>query len=202
MNIGNINLDEIQEQSEVEKLRHTKKELEKYSDDVLNILPVIQKANNGIDKVLRNVAERENREAVDRYEDFRELSTEYEQIKVDLEELPEKIRIQKQKLSDLKEIVEESEQEVDLIESTLMMEISEELDDTGKKKYSNKQMRSAELAKRKKQNEEYQEIKKDLKQSKRAVEQAELEVEKLYNEFKSKRAVMEALKTRMRMLSA
>lgn len=202
MSIGNINLDEIQEQSEVEKLRHTKKELEKYSDDVLNILSAIQKANNGIDKVLRHVAERENREAANRYEDFRELSDEYEQVKISLEELPEEIRSQKQKLSELKEKVQEKEQELNLIESMLMMEISEELDENGKKKYSNKQMREAELAKREKSNQEYQEIKDNLKKSKRAVEQAELEVEKLYNEFKSKRAVMEALKTRMRMLSA
>ncbi len=190
-----ISLDDLDENfvDDVKKLEGHKKEIEESSDILLDLMASVNKSKNAINKIQKQMAQEKMME-------YRELSEEYRDVKQKLDDFPQMIKGQKERISEAEEIVQEYKEEIDLMESTFMMEINQDKDENGKKKYSNKSMRKAALNQRIEHNPEYQEQKQNLQEAERELEQAEFELDRIYNEFKSVRKIADMLANRMGML--
>jgi hypothetical protein len=107
-------------------------------------------------------------------------------VKLELEQYPDKIRDQKSKVRDLKQTFSDVDADRASRELELMAEISDELDPTtGKPKFSNEKARQAELAKRCRTDQDYNISAKLSKEAQRAVDQAQDELERLENKYRS-----------------
>ena len=198
MNNTSMNLDNINIDVDEEGINETANELDKIEKRSLEafagVHETVEKAREEIKNIKQQLKEK-------RHSEYQELATEYWQTKENLDMLPEKIRDQKDHISGLNETVKTKKEELDLLESTMSLEINNATDEDGKKKFSNKGMRQAELKRRMKKSDEYQEAKEDLEDAKRAKEQAEFELDRLYNQWKAVRKKADMLSSRMEMLA-
>ena len=132
---------------------------------------------------------------------YKKLSADHIDVMGTLNSFPDRIKEQKEIISELEEKVDQAKEEADLIESTMELQISQAENENGKRKFSNKSMRSAELKRRKKESDEYQEAKEALKTAKKELEQAEFEKDRIYNEYKSAKSQARMLEARMNLLA-
>ena len=115
---------------------------------------------------------------------------------------PEKIKEQKSVVADFSEAVKIAEEELNLAESTLFMMVNSEVDEKGKNKYTNKEVREAALAEYKKNDEDYLTCKEELSSTKRELENAQFELDKIQNEFKVYQNIFSMNETRLSALTA
>lgn len=135
-----------------------------------------------------------------RLKKIEELTRDYIDLKQKLVEFPEQIMEQKEYIAGLEDLVEQAQQEVQLLEDMQMLVIQDAEDENGKKKYSNQAARDAAMNKWKNEDAEYQAALNALKEAKRNLENAQLILDRLYNEYRSVQKTADLLVARMNML--
>lgn len=135
-----------------------------------------------------------------RLKKIEELTRDYIDLKQKLIEFPEQIMEQKEYIAGLEDLVEQAQQEVQLLEDMQMLVIQDAEDENGKKKYSNQAARDAAMNKWKNEDTEYQAALNALKEAKRNLENAQLILDRLYNEYRSVQKTADLLVARMNML--
>lgn len=104
--------------------------------------------------------------------------------------LPGKIEAQKAKIRELREVYSEKEQTRALWEADIMSTINSETNpSTGKPAFSNEKAREAEKLRRMAESGEYQLAAREAKDAEMAVNAAQDELERLYDEFKANQFV-------------
>lgn len=112
-------------------------------------------------------------------------------LKSKLRSFPSVVKEQKAKVRQLRERYNEAEQVRAMIEADLMTDISAEVNhDTGKPMFSNDKARQAELMKRKGIDDDYHCAAKDVKEAEYVLNEAQDELDKLVDEFKSYRYIV------------
>lgn len=100
--------------------------------------------------------------------------------------LPAKIETQKAKIRQLREVYSEKEQTRALKEAEIMEEVNAETNpNTGKPLYSNEKAREAAKLRKMSTDPEYQQLTQLVKEAEMAVNAAQDELERLYDEFKA-----------------
>lgn len=111
-------------------------------------------------------------------------------IKAKLLELPNQIQAAKEELSQAKMNLKYAEEDRLQAEAVLIAAISAELDpNTGKPKFSNEKARAAELVRRKNTDTDYQIAERTCIEAQTAVENLQIKLEKLQDEFRSYRYI-------------
>lgn len=110
-------------------------------------------------------------------------------LKRDLVSMPLKIWEQKKKINSLKEAVEKLRLELKEIEANLTIEIASETNGGNKPKFPNAEARAAELIRRKNESAEYQQVFKQLQASQQELEDEQINLELLLDQFSALRAV-------------
>lgn len=109
-----------------------------------------------------------------------------EQVKEKLHQYPGLILDQKRKVRTCREAFSEAEANQSMRVAELLSEIASESNPaTGKPMFSNAESRQAELKKRQNNDADYQDYLREKRQAEMALNQAEDELEKLQNEYKS-----------------
>lgn len=109
-----------------------------------------------------------------------------DQVKDKLHQYPGLILDQKRKVRTCREVFGEAEANRSMREAELLSEIASEPNPaTGKPMFSNAESRQAELKKRQDKDPDYQDYLREKRQAEMALNQAEDELEKLQNEYKS-----------------
>lgn len=124
--------------------------------------------------------------------DHQTILVEYgtERIKQNLLTFPVLIREQKTRVAKTRQELKEAEQIKGEIEACLVAEIAAEVNEnTGKPKFPNAEARAAELALRKKMNTEYQKACRTARQAEWDANEAQADLEKLWDEFKAWRYI-------------
>ena len=104
--------------------------------------------------------------------------------------LPAKIETQKAKIRQLREVYSEKEQTRALKEAEIMEEINAETNpNTGKPLYSNEKAREAAKLRKMNTDSEYQQVARSAKDAEMAVNAAQDELDRLYDEFKANQFV-------------
>lgn len=111
------------------------------------------------------------------------------ELKQNLISMPLKIQQQKKKIASIKEIVEKLKLELREIEANLTVEIANETNGGGKAKFSNAEARAAELVRRKNESAEYQQVFKQLQENQLELENEQITLEYLLDQFSAFRNV-------------
>jgi archaellum component FlaC len=120
-------------------------------------------------------------------------------VKLELEQYPDKIRDQKSKVRDLKQTFGDVDADRASRELELMADIADETDPaTGKAKFSNEKARQAELAKRCRADQDYNISARLSREAETAVNQAQDELERLENKYRSCRYRAEIIAAELR----
>jgi archaellum component FlaC len=123
-------------------------------------------------------------------------------IKLELEQYPDQIRNQKSKVRDLKQTFADVDTDRASRELEIMAEITDTLDlATGKAKFSNDKARQSELAKRCRADQDYIVSANLSKEAEREVNQAQDELDRLENKYRSCRYRSEVVAAELRFWS-
>lgn len=113
-------------------------------------------------------------------------------LKARLREYPALIRRQKSIVSEKRQALEDAKTVRQTMEAEMVAVIATEMNgNTGKPKFSNAEARAAELISRKRQNPACQEAEKVCREAEWALNEAQFELEKLIDEFKAYRYVVD-----------
>jgi acetolactate synthase small subunit len=108
-------------------------------------------------------------------------------LKADLMASPGQIKLQKEKVSQVRQVLAEAEQNRAQEEAILVSLIASETNGGGKPVYSNKEARDAELITRKRNSPAYKEAEVAAKEAEQNLNSAIYELERLQDEFKALR---------------
>jgi len=111
-------------------------------------------------------------------------------LKEQLLAYPERIREQKLVVSQRRQALKDAELAVKEIEAALIVEIASEVNENNKPKYSNVEIRNAELFARKKTSPEYTFAEADRRKAEAELEEAQAELERLQDKFKAYRYIV------------
>lgn len=123
-------------------------------------------------------------------------------LKAKLREYPALLRRQKSIVAEKRQTLEDSKAARQALEAEMVAEIAAETNGNGKPKFSNAEARAAELVNRKKQNPAYQEAEKACREAEWAANEAQFDLEKLIDEFKAYRYVVDLTARELALLAA
>ena len=124
-------------------------------------------------------------------------------IKAKLLELPALIRAQKTKVNEARQEAEDANADRAVEEANLMMSILGEIDAKGKSLYSNAESRAAELSRRKAdpESEDYQIAAKAARDADMDLKDAQADLERLMDEYKSYRYIARLTAAEMELIA-
>jgi len=133
----------------------------------------------------------------------REILYQFEtaKIKNQLAEYPERIFQAKEAVNNLREELKMAETELKEAEAMLITEIALETNGNGKPKFGNERTRQAELIKRQANDKDYQTVLENLKQVQRKLDNAQLNLELLYDEFRATHYIARLTEAELRIIS-
>lgn len=114
---------------------------------------------------------------------------ETKEIEDKLVALPQEIEQQQRDILDLTNSRLESEEQKSRLEMQIYVEVSEEVDDSGKKKYSNETTRKAETNQRLESMGEYTDLENVSKTAKNSIDEKKIVLERQLNEFSAYKAL-------------
>jgi len=123
------------------------------------------------------------------------------EIKEKMAEFPGRIQAAKGFLNVMRETLKDAEQELKEAEAMLATKIALETNGNGKPKFSNEKMWQAELVKRQKTDENYREALKNLREAQRAHDNAQLNLDRVYDEFRTMRYIARLTEAELRIIS-
>jgi len=126
---------------------------------------------------------------------------ETEKIKNQLAKYPQYIFEAKEAVNNIREELKMAETELKEAEAMLITEIALETNGNGKPKFGNERTRQAELIKRQANSEDYQAVLENLKHIQRKLDNAQLNLELLYDEFRATHYIARITEAELRIIS-
>lgn len=123
-------------------------------------------------------------------------------LKAKLREYPALLRRQKSIVAEKRQALEDVKAARQALEAEMVAEIAAETNGNGKPKFSNAESRAAELINRKRQNPAYQEAEKACREAEWGMNEAQFDLEKLIDEFKAYRYVVDLTARELALLAA
>lgn len=123
-------------------------------------------------------------------------------LKAKLREYPALLRRQKNIVAEKRQALEDAKAARQALEAEMVAEIAAKTNGNGKPKFSNAEARAAELINRKRQNPAYQEAEKACREAEWALNEAQFDLEKLIDEFKAYRYVVDLTARELALLAA